>query len=319
MARVESNSDLAIDISVANGVSEEHVQFPPMRAVGASPSRTMRPPSWSPPLPVHRVPVPPPGAASRSVSTRPAPMPSAPPHSRSSRPMPLPTVTRSTMRPVSAALPSDAVFPRRGGGRTRWVLAFAALSFAGGVVARDQAPTNLMDRARSEATFYTNRIASRIATLRGMTGTGSPASSQPSAPPSVEATGLGATPTGTPNTASRPASAGLQPGPSAPPEVNVLSLPIASPTAPAPKPVARAPVAVAPATPPTPVHARSAPASAAADNAEASPEPAPKAPEPPKAAAPAAAPTANAAPFVPGSLEDLIRKEVEKEQKKPHF
>jgi hypothetical protein len=63
---------------------------------------------------------------------------------------------------------------------------------------------------------------------------------------------------------------------------------------------------------------RSAPASAAADNAEAAPEPAPKAQEPPKVAAPAAAPAANAAPIVPGSLEDLIRKEVEKEQKKAH-
>ena len=320
MARVESNSDLAIDISVANGVNEEYAQFPPVRAVGAASSRTMRPPSWSPPLPLHRVPVPPPGPASRSVSTRPAPMmPSSTPHRQSSRPMPLPAVTRSTMRPVSAALPSAAIFPRRGGSRFRWVLALAALSFAGGVVARDKAPTNLMDRARSEATFYTNWIADRIATLRGMTWTGSPASRQPSAAPSVEAMGPGATATGMPSTASHPASAGLQPGPPAPPEVNVLSLPIASPTAPAPKPVARAPVAVAPpATPAPAVHARSAPASTVADNAEASPEPAPRATEAPKVAAPAAAPASSAAPFVPGSLEDLIRKEVEKEQKKAH-
>src|SRR5260370_15840536 len=313
MARVESNSDLAIDISVANGVSEEHAQFPPVRAVGGSPSRATRPPSWSPPLPAHRVPVPPPGVALRSVSSRPAPMPSAMPHSPSSRPMPL-TVAKSTMRPRSAPLPSDAVFPRR---RTRahWVLALAALSFAGGVLARDQVPIDLMDRARSEATLSKNWVADRIATLRGLTGTGSPDSRQPSAAPSVEATPPGATATSLPNGASRPSSAGLPASHSAPPEVNVLSLPIAPPTA---KPIARAPVVVAPAPAAPSLHVRPAAAPAAPDNAEATPEPgqAPKAPEPPKVAA--AAPAPNAAPIVLGSVADLIRKEDEKEQKKAH-
>jgi hypothetical protein len=77
--------------------------------------------------------------------------------------------------------------------------------------------------------------------------------------------------------------------------------PAAAPAKPAPAPVAR--------------HATPAPANDSADDESAAPAPPPKpkaeaAPPPPKPA-----PTAT---FAAGSLEDLIRKEVEKEQKKLH-
>jgi len=218
------------------------------------------------------------------------------------------------MRPVSAALPSDEVFrPRRRTG-ARWVLALAAVSFAGGVVARDRVSVDLLDLARSQATAAENWFADRVAGVRGMIGTGSPSSRQPTSSPVVE-TSTSPAVVNKQAVESHPGSQGLQAGSSAPPEVNVLSLPVAPPTAAAVglKPIARAPVAQAPVTPPLPVHARSTP-TPAADPPETAPEPAPKAPEPPKVAAP----VANAAPIVPGSLEDLIRKEVEKEQKKAH-
>ncbi len=220
------------------------------------------------------------------------------------------------MRPVSAALPSDEVFrPRRRTG-ARWVLALAAVSFAGGVIARDRVSFDLLDRARSQATLSKNWIADRVDSLRGMIGTGSPSSHQASSPPVVE-TSTSPTVVDKQAMASHPGSQGVQPGSVVPPEVNVLSLPVAPPTAAAvaPKPIARSPVALAPANPPVPVHARSTP-TPATEAPEAAPEPAPKAPEPQKVAAPTAAPVGNVAPVAPGSLEDLIRKEVEKEQKK---
>jgi len=330
MARVESNSDLAIDVSVANGVSEERGAFPPLRAVRPSPSRSTRPPSWSPPLPPHRVPVAPPTPAARSVSFRPAAAPSAGqrtgstrpaptpggamPGYPSSRPMPLlPAVTRSTMRPVSAA--SDAIFRPRST-RARWVVALVAVSFVGGVIARDQVSADQKDRVRAEIMVTQNWIAGRVTSLREMVGMGSRSSQAPNVPPSVESNPPQAAKTQT--AANQPGSQALQATPTAPPVVNVLSLPVAPPTAGAmaSRPIARAPVAAAPALP---VRAHSATPPAMADAVEPAPEaPTPKAPEPPKVAAPAAAQAGNATPVVPGSLEDLIRKEVEKEQKKAH-
>jgi hypothetical protein len=332
MARVESNSDLAIDVSVANGISEERGAFPPLRAVGPSPSRSTRPPSWSPPLPPHRVPVAPPTPAARSVSSRPAAAPSAGqrtgstrpaptqggamPGYPSSRPMPLPAVTRSTMRPVRvAASPSDATFRPRST-RARWVVALAAVSFVGGVIARDQVSADQKDRVRAEITATQNWIAGRVTALREMIGMGSRSSQAPNVPPSVEINPPKAAKTQT--AANQPGSQALQGAPAAPPVVNVLSLPVAPPTAGAmpSRPIAHAPVVAAPALP---VRAHSAPPPATADALEPAPEaPAPKAPEPPKVAAPTAAQAGNATPVVPGSLEDLIRKEVEKEQKKAH-
>jgi hypothetical protein len=213
------------------------------------------------------------------------------------------------MRPVSAALPSEPLFRRRST-RSRWAIALAAVSFVSGLVARGQVSADQIERARSEVAVSKNWIADRVMALRGMIVMGSHSSPPPNSAPSVGATQPKVANTQT--QASHPGSQGPQPT-TAPPEVNVLSLPIAPPAV-APKPIARAPIAAAP--PAVPVRARSAPVPAASDNAEAAVEPAPRAPEPPRVAAPAAAPAANATPIAPGSLEDLIRKEVEKEQKK---
>jgi hypothetical protein len=168
----------------------------------------------------------------------------------------------------------------------------------------------------------------------------SPAPATPSAPAGAAAVApaVAAIPatTGTPAVA-RPAAA-------APPEVGVSELPRApaiaiantphpvamqvhvrhAARAAAPPPAAdddqdEAPAAAAP--PPKPAPARRAappPAEASDDD---TPTPAAAPPPPPKPVAEAAPPPPKPAPtatFAPGSLEDLIRKEVDKEQKKIH-
>ncbi len=229
-------------------------------------------------------------------------------------------------------------------GKARFALTLMALSFLGGAWSRDMLSTHQVDVMHAALSQTKVWVADRVAALRT-------ASTERTAPAVPLATAVS-----TPS--AKASSAALAPTVSAPepPEVSFSSLPrapalthrglvraptLASPPAPVhthaappPSPVvedvpapARVPVHARtapspvvediPVAAPAPVHAGTAPAQAEADTADLIPEPK-AATEPPKATASPRTRTQEAPLPAPGSLEDLIRKEVQKEQSNKH-
>jgi hypothetical protein len=231
--------------------------------------------------------------------------------------------------------------PRRS--NVGWVIGLMGLSFVVGFVLRDRLPEKQIDGAHAlvaEIADGERSIANRLANLRSST----PVVVSPAATyPAKAATPMAAAATIAPTEpmASTPA----------PPEVSFSSLPRAyEPRRFAPRIVAPAPIRVRPAPAPVPEAKTNvperpkaaaeapravteAPPKAVAEapravteappkavtespKAVAEPDEAPPVAEAPKAVAPKAA--APAVVIVPGSLEDLIRKEVQKDQAKKH-
>ncbi len=232
-------------------------------------------------------------------------------------------------------------------GKARFTPALIALSFLGGVWSRDMLSTQQVEVAHAALGQTRAWIADRVAALR-TTPTEHTATAAPPRAPAVSAPAVTASSAAPPPRALTPE----------PPEVSFSSLPRAPllthkalvrapipavPPAPVPARTAPSPspaVEDSPAAPPAPVHARTAPSPATesipdapaapvhartapsqptpeADPADLIPEPK-AATETPKATPSPRAQTHEAPPPVPGSLEDLIRKEVQKEQSSKH-
>jgi hypothetical protein len=314
----------------------DRVPVPPPK--GRVATRTSQQPAPSPsaaPPPLRARAVPAPAPASVSMSARPSPSSTiawpAPAVSSQASAYPNPT-TRRTERlspappaplqacayvlpfraaasPASArgpfAAPSvpDETFWRQRP-RVGWMLLLALLSAAAGAVLRDRLPVYAIDGVRGTFAHPSAWLYAHVAAMSAApTGHPLPARPESLAPPAVTA---GVAPSNEPSAKATP------PARAEPPEVSVSSLPIAS-TGPraAPRPARAA--AFAPSIPRTRVAAHPARSTAATEESTA---PAPKAPRS-RTPARVPPPMVNKAPApAPGSLDDLIRKEVEKDQKK---
>ncbi len=292
MSRRQSGNDLAIDLGIARSTD---YSAPPLSSRVSPKWRAPRPVTWPPPLPAHRVP----GSAPRS----------APPN-RFHEPV------------LHAPLLTSYVAPRKS--RTGLWLTLLLLIAAGGAGyavrerlaseltsgsawLRSQLPSNLAERPRIAWGRVQDLVAQGVSRARSLVPSLG-ATRTPPAPPvsSVQASD------NAPVMPSEPAKA--PPTAAEAPVVAVSALPLAA-AAPTMRAVSHARPAVA----------REASASVASEGAPASAEPAPTsapvravtpAPEPVPvhtAPAPAAAPAPE-----PGSLDDLIRKTVERESHQKH-
>ncbi len=186
--------------------------------------------------------------------------------------------------------------------RVAWMLLLALLSAAAGAVLRDRLPAYAIDAVRATLAHPSAWIYAHVAAM-GAAPTGHPLPARPESlpPPAVTA---GVAPSSDPS-AAPPASP-------EPPEVSVSSLPLAS-TKPRAAPAPARTAAFAPSIPRTRVAAHPAQPTAAMEESTATGPKARLSRTPARVPPPAV----NKAPApVPGSLDDLIRKEVEKDQKK---
>jgi hypothetical protein len=257
--------------------------------------------------------------------------PSEPPHST--------TRLRESAWPPLQADESVLAPPRRS--NVRWVIGLMGLSFVGGFILRDRLPERQLDGAHAlvaQVADGERSIVDRLANLRSSTPVVvSPPASHPAkaAPPMAAAATIAPTepiastpappevsfsslprvyePRRAPPRVAAPAPIRVRPAPAPAPEAktNIPERPKAA--AEAPRAVTEAPPKAA--VPESPRAVTEAPLKAATESPKAVAEPdetppvaeAPKPVVAPKAAAPAVV-------IVPGSLEDLIRKEVQKDQ-----
>jgi hypothetical protein len=292
MSRRQSGSDLAIDLGIARSTD---YSAPPLSSRVSPKWRAPRPVTWPPPLPAHRVP----GSAPRS----------APPN-RFHEPV------------LHAPLLTSYVAPRKS--RTGLWLTLVLLIAAGGAGfasrerlaseltsgsawLRSQVPSDLAERPRVAWGRVQDLVAQGVSRARSLVpglGAGQTRSTE-----RVSSAQAG---DGPPVAPSEPAKAPTTAGEA--PVIAVSALPLA-PSGPATRPVPHA----------RPIAAREASASVALEGTPATTEPPPKAaPVHAVAAAPEPAPvlTASAPPASPapepGSLDDLIRKTVERESHQKH-
>src|SRR5580658_3891319 len=291
MSRRQSSSDLAIDLGIARSTD---FSAPP-RSSRVSPQwRAPRPVTWPPPLPAHRIP----GSAPRS----------APPNRFHEPVLHAPLLTPYVEpRPARTGLWLTLFFLMAAGGAG---FALRERLASGGATAsawlRSEIPSDLAQRPRiawGRVQALLAQGVSRIRSLAPRSGADQPSSAahggvaQASAPPPIPA--------------GEPAKAAATP-PEAP-LISVSALPMASPVPaarPAPRARPSAPRDVSPSAVPEDVPAAAQPAPVAAPVRAASP-----APEP--APVHTSAPPASPAPE-PGSLDDLIRKTVERESHQKH-
>jgi hypothetical protein len=335
MSRRKSDSRAAIDIGVRTAERlGARGQFDWDLGPISSVRRAPRPHSWPPALPADRVPVPPPkgGVVTRgsgsalltpapprrvgapvvaSAATVSAPPPSstivrpAPvaPLRASANPPPLRAVTAASVhasRPLAGpSVPEAIVWPRRP--QARWMLLVGLFSAAAGAVLRDRLPSYAVDRAHAALAHPSAWLYARVAGLHEVpTGHPLPARPEPEASPATTAA------------VSSSSALALVAASAEPPEVSVSSLPVASPsTGPRATAPPRAEV-FASARPRTRIAPH--PVQTTAPVVERTPPPTTAPVTRTRASAPPV-PAATKAP-APGSLDDLIRKAVEKDQKK---
>jgi hypothetical protein len=287
--------------------------------------RAPRPRSWSSPLPPSMVPVPPPQTPLPPSMVRVRVPPTPPP--RSIVPAAPARTAQRSVPPKAVDVPVDVEelspdeealrIPRPGAVRWLGRALIWLMLIGGGVFAGQRLPPQAVDRARGGALAVVARVRSALA------ATASPVPQTAAVPRSTVIASTPARPR-EPVTPSAPIEVGI-------PAVPVSALPVARPLPVfAPRPVARAPVvatavAAPPAAlaPPATVAESPKPAATVAELPKPAatvaelPKPTTPPPSPPPPAATPAAPVVHAAPApAPGSLEDLIRREVEAESKK---
>ncbi len=303
MARRESNGDLAIDLGIARSTDFDQ---PPVSSRVAPKWRAPRPVTWPPPLPAHRVP----GSVPRS----------APPN-RFHEPV------------LHAPILASYIAPRKRRGGAWLALFLLVAAGAGGFALREQVatgastasawvmghvPSDLSQRPRIAWARIEDFATRSVTRLRSLVP-GQSVSRPPSAAPVV------ADPTSPNIAAPTSPSDSTHPAKAEAPSIDVSALPIASmgaskgvstgaPTArpvfharpAAPRDVSTLVAAQGPA--PAPVAATPSPVRAARVEQPAA-EPAPVREAPPPVSTPAPE---------PGSLDDLIRKTVERESHQKH-
>jgi hypothetical protein len=294
MSRRQSRSDLAIDLGIARSTDYE---APPRSSRVAPKWRAPRPVTWPPPLPAHRIP----GSAPRS----------APPNRFHEPVLHAPLLTPYVEpRKSRSGLWLTLIFLLAAGG-AGFVLRdrLASGVTAGSTWLRSEIPSDLAERPRIAWARVEDLFAQGAARVRSLVP-----GSRPPQPSSVEHVASD-------QTTESPSIPTGEPAKTAPitgdtPVVAVSALPLASPVpapaarpAPHARPAARdlAPSAVSAGAP---ADARPAPVAAAPLNAaepESEPTPVHTASAPPAAPAPE-----------PGSLDDLIRKTVERESHIKH-
>jgi hypothetical protein len=290
MARRESNGDLAIDLGIARSTDFDR---PPVSSRVAPKWRAPRPVTWPPPLPAHRIP----GSVPRS----------APPN-RFHEPV------------LHAPILASYIAPRKSRSGAWLALFLLVAAGAGGFALREQVatgantasawvmghvPSDLSQRPRIAWARIEDFATRSVTRLRSLVP-GQSVSQPPSAAPVV------ADPTST-NIATPPnPSESTHPAKAEAPSIDVSALPVA-PARPvfhtrpaAPRDVSTPVAAQDPA--PAPVAATPPPVRAARV-AQPAAEPAPVREAPPPVSTPAPE---------PGSLDDLIRKTVERESHQKH-
>jgi hypothetical protein len=292
MSRRQSGSDLAIDLGIARSTD---YSAPPLSSRVSPKWRAPRPVTWPPPLPAHRVP----GSAPRS----------APPNRFHEPVLHAPLLTSYVApRKSHAGLWLAWVFLIAAGG-AGFVLRgrLAAEVTSGSAWLRSELPSDLAERPRIAWGRMQDLVAQGVSRARGLV----PGLGATQTPPTARA--------GSAQANDNPAIAPTEPA-KAPatvaeaPVIAVSALPLASP-APTVRSVPHA----------KPTLAREASASVAGEGSPITAEPAPTA-APVRAATPAPEPvpvqTASAPPAAPapepGSLDDLIRKTVERESHQKH-
>jgi hypothetical protein len=294
MSRRQSRSDLAIDLGIARSTDYD---APPRSSRVAPKWRAPRPVTWPPPLPAHRIP----GSAPRS----------APPN-RFHEPV------------VHAPLLTPYVEPRKSRSGLWLTLIFLLAAGGAGFVLRErlesgvttgstwlrsEIPSDLAERPRIAWARVEDLLMQGVSRVRSLVP-----GSRPPQPSSVEHVASDQTfespsiPRGEP--------AKTAPIPADTPVVAVSALPVAAPVpapaarpAPHARPAASRDVAPSAVSADAPADARPAPVAAPVRAAAPEPEPAPVH----TASAPPAAPAPE-----PGSLDDLIRKTVERESHIKH-
>jgi hypothetical protein len=294
MSRRQSRSDLAIDLGIARSTDYD---APPRSSRVAPKWRAPRPVTWPPPLPAHRIP----GSAPRS----------APPNRFHEPVLHAPLLTPYVEpRKSRSGLWLTLIFLLAAGG-AGFVLRerLASGVTAGSTWLRSEIPSDLAERPRIAWARVQDLFLQGVSRVRSLVPGSRPpqassvehvASDQTAESPSI--------PTGEPSKTA-PTTADT-------PVVAVSALPVAAPV---PAPAARPAPHARPAVP------RDVAPSAVSADAPAAAQPAPVA-APVRAAAPEPEPapvhTASAPPAAPapepGSLDDLIRKTVERESHIKH-
>jgi hypothetical protein len=302
MSRRQSSSNAAIDLGIARSTD---FGAPPVSSRVSPKWRAPRPLSWPPPLPAHRIP----GSAPRSAPPNRfhEPVLHAPlltPHVEPRRPRVGLWVALLSLVAVIGAVSAGFVL------RDRLLPAAASA----GTWLRGQLPSDLAERPRIAWTRVRELAAQGVSKARSFAPTLGAAQQGSKAREASPATSNGVA-----TEASAPANSAVREAP----VVDVSALPLAAPlpaARPAPRYKPAAPKDVtASAAPSEDAPTAPQPAAAATHTTAVSEAPMVTAPATPAAAPVRAAPAPPAAPAPePGSLDDLIRKTVERESHLKH-